>query len=335
MKISKPYAKSIYYSGTKKLKQNLRIELNLLPKVKKKEVLSIKEQILYMKYKGISFQLIDEVQSTKILGDLNYYFKISVYRKFFTKKYSNKYINLDFKMLTDLASIDMGVRYFLLQLTLDIEHAVKTAIIKELTNNPLVNDGYLIVRQFKNKESGVYKQVRHRFKNTKYMKDFHSKRENQLSYWILIELLDMGGLTKFLDFYLSSTFYGKGNVSIDVRNSNKLLIYIKNIRNCTAHSNPFIFNIFDNRIPSSSQLVSYAANIGIDSHFTRYDKVNDLVALFHLHKYLCSDVLNKRRKSEGEKLLLRSQRMKMYYKGNVKLRDTYTIFQVLLDTLVK
>lgn len=49
---------------------------------------------------------------------------------------------LDFSHLVDLSSIDMGIRYFLLQMVLDVEHSIKVQIIDDLTNNPNV-DPYL------------------------------------------------------------------------------------------------------------------------------------------------------------------------------------------------
>lgn len=333
MRRTKSYSKSIYYSGTEKLKIKQNVESEILPKVKVKKSLTVDEQIKYMEYKGIKFNLISKQEAKAILENLNYYFKISVYRKLFNKNYSNRYDFLDFKMLTDLASIDMGVRYFLLQLTLDVEHATKVALINDLTKNSRV-DEYLIVRQFKNTDRVFFESISRRFSRTKYMKNFHGKRGNQISFWVLIELLDMGGLVKFLNFYVSNPLYNTSPISTNVRNASNLLVYTKNIRNCTAHSNPFIFNIFERRVPSSNQLVSYASNMGIDSSTIRFDKVNDLVSLFHLHKYLCSDVLSNRRKNEGQLLVDRSKQLGQYYKGNIKLEKTAEIFDILLDYLM-
>ncbi|MGX7025718.1 Abi family protein [Vagococcus hydrophili] len=332
MRTSKSYSKSVYYSGTEKLKMKQRVEFEILPKVKLKKALTVDEQISYMEYKGIKFNMTSKQEAKKILENLNYYFKVSVYRKFFNKNNASGYDLLDFKMLTDLASIDMGVRYFLLQLTLDVEHAAKVALINDLTKNSRV-DEYLIVTQFKNTDKNYFKMISKRFSGTKYMKDFHDKRRDQISFWVLIELLDMGGLVKFLKFYVNNPIYNTKPIAINVKNASSLLVYTKNIRNCTAHSNPFIYNIFERRVPASNQLVSYANVMGIDSNTVRYDKVNDLVSLFHLHKYLCSEELSGRRKREGLELVKRSKRLGVYYKGNVKLEKTVEIFNILLDCL--
>lgn len=334
MRKTKPYSKSKYYSGTKVLKEKKKFELEVLPKVRLKKELTYDEQIDYMEYKGIKFNLISKKDAKDMLMNRNYYFKLSVYRKLFKKGDNNKYIFLDFKHLIDLSSIDMGIRYFLLQMTLDVEHAAKVSLIHDLTQNSRVND-YLIVSQFKNKNKNFFQNIEKRFAHTKYMTDFHSKRQSQISYWVLIELLDMGGLVTFLNFYVNHVVYKTGAISTDVKNSQKLLVYAKNIRNCTAHSNPFIYNIFDNKIAARSQLVSYANVIGIDSKTIRFDKVNDLVALFQLHKYLCSDILSHRRYKEGMELFIRSKRMKQYYVENEKLKNTSKIFKVLLDFLIR
>ncbi len=60
-----------------------------------------------------------------MLDNVNYYFKLASYRVNFPKNYDKKYINLDFAYLTDLASIDMQLRDYLLDLSLDIEHGIK------------------------------------------------------------------------------------------------------------------------------------------------------------------------------------------------------------------
>src|SRR5699024_2687839 len=97
--------------------------------------------------KGIKFNIISEENAKDILQNSNYFFKITSYRKNFHKNKFDKYNNLDFGMLSDLATIDMRLRYIVLQMCLDIEHRIKTNIVTEITNNADEN-GYDIVNDF-------------------------------------------------------------------------------------------------------------------------------------------------------------------------------------------
>lgn len=310
------------------------VQVNILPKVRMKEKLNIDEQILYMKYKGISFHHISEDNAKKILSETNFYYKLSVMRKMFQKGDNNQYRLLSFFMLTDLSSIDMGIRYFLLQMCLDIEHSLKTKLNTELTKNILVNP-YLIIKQYKNKNYSFYQKITRRFETTDYLKGMYSKRGDNISFWVFFEILDMGGLLSFLKFYKNkyqtSSFYNSDSIE-------SMLLYTKNIRNCCAHSTPFIYNITDTQTTISSPnsiVVSYAEEMNINREDVKYKKINDLVALFFLHQVLCSDGLSQRRAAEGKRLLERIDRNEIYYSNNNNIKKIKEIFCKLLDYLEK
>lgn len=308
---------------------NSNVQNRILPKVRVKQKLSIDEQIIYMKYKGITFNLINEVDAKNILSKTNYYYKLSVSRKLFDKGLNNQYKLLDFSFLVDLSSIDMGIRYFLLQMCLDIEHSLKVALIDELTTNPRV-DAYTIVRQFKNRNKLFYNDIVKRFSRTEYMKDMYSKRGMDIPFWVLLEILDMGGLIRFLSFYTK-----KNKATKNLNSANNIAIYAKNIRNCCAHSSAFLYNMVDDncRIPANSRIVTYGKHMEISSKDSQYRKINDLIALFYLHKILCTNTLNNRRSGEGKNLIDRAMQKSDYYSSNEKLKRSKAIFSKLLDYL--
>ena len=93
---------------------------------KLKPMLDAEEQIKHLKEKGIKFELISEEDAERYLRDNSNYFKLTSYRKNFPKcgegPNVGKYVGLDFKMLSDMAIIDMRLRRAFLNIILDLEH---------------------------------------------------------------------------------------------------------------------------------------------------------------------------------------------------------------------
>ena len=111
-----------------------------------KNKLTITSQIQKLKDKGIYFNIVSEEEAQTVLLDKTYLFKLFYFRKNFMKNLDGCY-NVEFACLSDLASIDMEMRYTLLQLTLDIEHSLKVILNKYLSMTPN-EDGYYIINQY-------------------------------------------------------------------------------------------------------------------------------------------------------------------------------------------
>ena len=92
------------------------------------------EQVAYLKdAKGVTFDLVDEGAAVAFLQDKNYFFKLKAFAKNFDKKLSGdgskgRYVGLDFGHLVELSKLDKVVRDLALDLTLDIEHYLKTRV---------------------------------------------------------------------------------------------------------------------------------------------------------------------------------------------------------------
>ena len=116
-----------------------------------KQKLNIKDQVKYLEDKGISFNLFSKSNAEDYLTNNNYYYKLTSFRKNFRKHpdgpNTNKYSNLDFAYLVDLAIIDNYLRSIILEIALDIEHYSKLKLLHCLENNKS-EDGYSIVKDF-------------------------------------------------------------------------------------------------------------------------------------------------------------------------------------------
>ncbi len=90
--------------------------------------------------KGISFKYTSKSQAETYLTDVNNYLRTAAYRKNYQKHTkginTGKYINLDFAYLQELSTIDMHFRFIISKMCLDIEHALKVQILKDIENNP-------------------------------------------------------------------------------------------------------------------------------------------------------------------------------------------------------
>lgn len=94
-----------------------------------KPLLANEQLISHMKSKGITSDIISEDDAKTFLQQKNYYMKLASYRenypKYLTGRKTGQYINLDFAYLKELSTIDMHLRYLIIQMCLDLEHSQK------------------------------------------------------------------------------------------------------------------------------------------------------------------------------------------------------------------
>ena len=84
-----------------------------------KALLTAQELVAHMKKKGIGFTIVNEENAEDFLQHHNYYLKLASYRENY-KKYSTgdkagQYVNLEFAYLKELSTLDMYLRYLVLQ----------------------------------------------------------------------------------------------------------------------------------------------------------------------------------------------------------------------------
>lgn len=202
-----------------------------------KKKISIQEQVKHMKSNGISFKISTEDEAKEFLSNHSYYFKIKAYAKCFRKYINNKhnkygqYISLDFNQLLVLSKIDMIFRAALLDITLEIEHSLKVYLNKNISENDL-EDGYGLTTEFLTKHSNLQQKINNilQYPNSNtYTYDMVKKYQKSFSSWNLVEILTLGDLISFYEFYAE-----KYNIKTKFE---KLLKPVKFVRNAAAHNN--------------------------------------------------------------------------------------------------
>lgn len=292
----------------------------------KKPKLDFNELIEKIKDKNISTHYHDKKYVIDILRNRNYYYRLISYRKNFRKN-KDGYIGLDFRALTDMASIDTYLREYLLSLCLDVEHRAKTHLMTHITENKR-EDGYNLVNIFKNKHISFYEKAIAQFSRNTYKKEMWNKRKD-ISIWVFLEIIDFGTLIYLI--YEYEQLYPDFKTLLSSRD----LKYIKNIRNSCAHNDVYFINVFSSMKQPSSSAVSYGQLIGLQRNDIKRIKLHDLTILFYLHNKLCSKDLNKRRYSEGQQVIERIKRNINLYNESYAYHYFFYHFNIFVDYLNK
>lgn len=201
---------------------------------------SVDKQIDHMKKLGIEFNRFSEEQAKDFLTFNTYYFKLKAYQKSFEKnRKTKKYIRLDFAYLVEISTLDTHLRNFILDLSLSIEHSLKTQLIREITINPQ-EDGYNIVKQFLSKYPYIEKNIKNKQIYNSACGDLCDKYNNNWPAWAIVEVLSFGEFIKLYGFYFTTYHADLTN------NIVPYLWSLKFIRNAAAHNNCLLNSL---RIP--------------------------------------------------------------------------------------
>ena len=197
--------------------------------------LTIEEQILDMQKKGITFQFTDIKAAHSFLKYNNYYFKLKCYAKNYDKYTATdkkgQYINLDFAYLQELSTLDMHLRKLILSIALDIEHALKTQLLYDLSRND-IEDGYSIVSQYLsvdyNREKSLTNKIGKSAASDLIQK--HKLKEEPYALWEIVEIMSFGEFIELYQLYYSKYPSKDSDFS-------SYLWSIKFLRNAAAHNN--------------------------------------------------------------------------------------------------
>lgn len=206
-----------------------------------KQKLTIPEQIQDMVKKGIIFNHNDEKSISNFLKHNNYYFKLKSYGKNYDKYNATdkkgQYINLDFAYLQELSTLDMHLRKAIISMALDIEHALKTQLLYDLSCNDN-EDGYNIVKQYLDVDFMRVKSLHDKIGKSAASDLIQKKQESDDNYalWEIVEVMSFG---EFIDLYqlYYSIYPSKEN------DFSSYLWSIKFLRNAAAHNNCLLNSI--------------------------------------------------------------------------------------------
>ena len=322
--------------------------------IKLRPMMKISEMVSYLKTKNIKFELISEENAEKYLRDNNNYYNITSYKHNFEKYmvdgvFVNKYIDLDFAYLKDLAIIDHRVRLLFFKIIIDIEHYLKIKILN-LIENIDEEDGYKIVNLYLEKDfngdkfprkvhNSIFKKVGSEYYQkifSKYDIDKDKKLEN-IPIWEFLEIITFGELVNFYDFFSKEYQLKKESKNIFI------LREIVKLRNAVAHNSCVLCDLDkkDNEYAPDFKIVDYLNSCGIGKE-TRDNKLsNSRIKQMTYTLYMFNEIVT----SEGvkrnvvddinelfyERIILHKE----YYNNNELLKSIYAYFDKIIKRYYK
>lgn len=304
-----------------------------------KPKLDVGQQVEHMAEKGIRFDLISKEDAIEYLTNNNNYFKLTAFRKTFPKHCSgknvDKYIDLDFAQLKDLAIIDMRLRYALLHLALDIEHYAKVRLIKAIADS--VDDGYDVVEHFINSLTEAQREAFNkeidRNRDNPYCGAIIQKYDGEYPVWAFVEVIPFG---RFVAFYKYCADYFDNQKMV---NEYFLLLSAKELRNAAAHSNCILNDLSPH---TTKKRTNYAVGIELSripgvTKTSRQKKmsnarVQQIVTLLYAHKkFVTSEGVHKHQCEVLHEVVDRMFRNISYYVNNPKILTTFEFVKLVID----
>ena len=308
-----------------------------------KPKLSLDGQIEHLKEKGVLFNIMDEAEARDYLGQHNNYFKLTAYRKNYDKhpagENKDKYINLEFAYLVDIAVIDMQLRYRIVHMALYLEHHTKLQLLRKMDDYN--EDGYQVVQDYidslDEKQRKIFDSEINRNKGNIYCGDIIAKYEGAFPVWAFIEIVPFGRLVAFYGF-CADRFSDKSMKDTFYR-----LLTCKEIRNASAHSNCILNNLKAKTAAHSTNAAVTLELMKIKGMNTNFRKnrmsnarIQQVVTLLYTHKDMVESEGIKRSESEDlKKIMERVDKNYDYYNTNPMIKGTFDFLKLVVDSWFK
>lgn len=301
----------------------------------KKRLYKSEELIEHMENKGIAFEITNKADAKKFLETNNYYMKLAAYRnnyeKHMTGKNKGKYINLEFAYLQELSRIDMELRYLILHMCLDIEHALKVKLLNSIENNEN-EDGYNIVEKLKERVPKMLSRIK-QHDGSLYCKDIIQAYNDQYPVWVLVEVISFGDFTHLCALY--EELYDEVIVN------NKYLNSVRDIRNAAAHSNCLINKLKEKNNKPEGEVINYVKNIATIGKGARDSKLSvkflyDFVVLLAVYDEIIPEgkLRDKRLTELNDLISVRCLRNKDYFVKNEIIKSAYSFVKKIVDNMI-
>ena len=305
-----------------------------------KKLLTTSELVTHMKSKGIIFNVISESEAKDFLENNNYYLKLASYRANYDKypaghTKEGQYKSLEFAYLKELSLIDMHLRYFILEMTLDIEHSIKVRLIDKISKNP-AEDGYQTTKKFLAQDTTfrILRTIKSHASSA-YCKELIDKYYPYFPVWVFVEVISFGDLLHFLEFYQQT--YN------DFFLDHKLMNIIRDFRNASAHSN-CLLNHLTERLDSTKQpdinIVNFVKGITTISKSSRRANLRNkftynFVTLLYIYNLVSSEGA-KKSTFKRLKLFMEDRCLKhkdFFQSKNLKIESVYKFLKKIVDNL--
>lgn len=322
--------------------KSLNAKILLTPDENRLPKLSIDEQTDHLIIAhGITFNIKGIDAAKKFLSENNYYHKLKAYASNYSKYNDNKnplygkYCDLDFEYLVELSVLDMYLRRYIIEMSLNIEHFLKVRLINDITNNE-AEDAYNIVNKYLAEISEQKRKEIDAKINNYYCNRYNSHGLKDLPAWELVEVLSFGDFIQFYELYYSY-YPSKDNMKNNLKP-------VQWLRNAAAHNNCIINDL---SVPKKSffainkKVNTFVSGIDGISENSRTKKLRNksmhdfVVMLYVFNKVVTSEKQREYFMTELKEFVdNRMVRHKDYFIKNALLQSNYIFLKKVVDYCV-